>query len=93
MAPKVKPPEIGPFVFPAILAFFGLWCLYDGWLTTDPNMQEHLLFNRIAGGILVPWAVIDFFRTRKRERTYAEEEKKKEQNSADNTAENTLDQK
>ncbi len=91
MAPKVKPPEIGPFVFPAILAFFGLWCLYDGWFTTDPNMQEHLLFNRIAGGLLVPWAVIDFIRTRKREKIAGEKEEKSESNSADDTAEGTPD--
>lgn len=92
MAPKVKPPEIGPFVFPAILAFFGLWCLYDGWLSTDPNMQEHLLFNRIAGGILLPWAVIDFIRTRKREKIAAEKEKKEELVSTDTTNEDTPDQ-
>lgn len=92
MPSKVKPPEIGPFVFPAILAFFGLWCLYDGWLTTDPNMQEHLLFNRIAGGILLPWAVIDFIRTRKREKIAAEKEKTKELNTADKAAEDTPEQ-
>ena len=91
MPSKVKPPEIGPFVFPAILAFFGLWCLYDGWLTTDPNMQEHLLFNRIAGGILLPWAVIDFIRTRKREKIAAEK-KTKELNTADKAAEDTPEQ-
>ena len=62
-----SPPQISPYVFPALLAGFGLWCLYDGFFTTDPGMQEHLLFNRIAAGILLPWAVFDFLRTRKRE--------------------------
>ncbi|PIE58818.1 MAG: hypothetical protein CSA33_01320 [Desulfobulbus propionicus] len=63
---RSKPPEIGPYVFPAILAFFGLWCLWDGWFTVDPAMQKYLLFNRIAAGIFIPWAGIDFYRTRKR---------------------------
>ncbi|WP_028580728.1 hypothetical protein [Desulfogranum japonicum] len=61
-----KPPEIGPYVFPVILATFGLWCMYDGWFTAAPEMQEHILFNRIAAGCLIPWAIIDFYRTRKR---------------------------
>ncbi len=67
---KRKPPEISPFIFPAILAFFGLWCFWDGWFTTDPEMQKHLMFNRVASGILIPWAIWDFFKTRKREREY-----------------------
>ena len=60
---KVPPPEIGPFVFPTLLAIFGLWCLYDGWLTSNPGMQEHLLLNRVGSLILLPWAIIDFVRT------------------------------
>ncbi len=71
---KTKPPEIGPYVFTTVLAFFGLWCLYDGFFTTDPDMREHLLFNRITAGVLLPWALIDFFRTRKREKKYAVEQ-------------------
>lgn len=68
---KNKPPQINPFLFPALLALLGLWCLYDGWLTTDLDMQKHALFNRVAGGVLLPWAVIDFIRTRKKEKQYA----------------------
>jgi hypothetical protein len=60
---KIQPPEIGPFVFPALLAIFGLWCFYDGWLTSDPEMKAHLLLNRIGSIILLPWAAIDFVRT------------------------------
>lgn len=63
-----SPPQISPYVFPFILAVMGLWCLYDGWFSTDPGMQEHLLFNRIAGAVLVIWASIDFYRTRKFEK-------------------------
>lgn len=59
------PPEISPFLFPVILAVMGAWCFYDGWLTANPAMQEHALFNRIASGILLPWALLDFIRTRR----------------------------
>jgi hypothetical protein len=46
----------------------GLWCLYDGWLSTDPEMQEYLLFNRIGSVVLLLWAAVDFCRTRKLEK-------------------------
>jgi len=62
---KIAPPEIGPYVFPTLLLIFGLWCFYDGWLTSDPAMKDHLLLNRIGSIILLPWAIIDFIRTRK----------------------------
>jgi hypothetical protein len=65
-----KPPQISPYLFPVGLFCFGLWFFYDGWISTDPDMQEHLLFNRIGSAIMLPWAVIDFFRTRKREKAY-----------------------
>ncbi len=58
-----SPPEIGPYLFPTLLAIFGLWCLYDGWFTSNPKMQDHQLFNRIGSLILLPWAIIDFIRT------------------------------
>ena len=60
---KIPQFEVGPYVFPTLLAAFGLWCLYDGWISSDPKMQEYLLFNRIGSAILLPWAAIDFFRT------------------------------
>ncbi|MHB8766572.1 MAG: hypothetical protein ACYDA8_19855 [Deferrisomatales bacterium] len=69
--PHRKPPEISPYVFPALLAGFGLWCFYDGWITTNPEMQEHLLFNRIASAILLPWAGWDYWRVRRREQAAA----------------------
>lgn len=61
-----KPPEISPDVFPFLLAGFGLWCAYDGWLSVSPKMQEHLLFNRVAGAALLVWALLDFRRLRRR---------------------------
>ena len=77
---KMPLPQVGPYVFPALLALFGLWCFYDGWLTSDPAMQEYLLLNRIASAILLPWALLDFIRTRrklKREEAATAEEKTK----------------
>jgi hypothetical protein len=62
------PPQISPYVFPVLLAGFGLWCFYDGWITTDPEMLKHQLFNRIASGVLLLWAVLDFIRTRRIEK-------------------------
>lgn len=62
------PPQISPYVFPALLAGFGLWCLYDGWLTTDPEMLQHQTFNRVASGVLLLWAIVDFIRTRRIEK-------------------------
>ena len=67
---KVPPPAISPYVFPTLLAIFGLWCSYDGWLTSNPEMQEHQLFNKIVGGILLPWSIIDFIRTRRIEKAH-----------------------
>lgn len=72
---KSAPPRINPYVFPVLLTGFGLWCFYDGWLTTDPEMLKHQLFNRIASGVLLSWAVLDFIRTHKLEKL----EKAKEQ--------------
>ena len=61
------PPPISPYLFPLILAGFGMWCLYDGWISTDVDMQKHLLFNRIASVVLLVWAAADCYRTRKQE--------------------------
>lgn len=65
---------MSPYVFPIALALLGLWCLYDGWFTSNPEMQKHHMFNKIASLTLLPWAAIDFIRTRKREKLYAQEQ-------------------
>ena len=61
------PPKLSmnPYIFTALLFFFGAWCFYDGWLTTNSDMQEHLLFNRVLSFVLLPWSVYDFFKVRK----------------------------
>lgn len=66
-----KPPEISPYLFPFLLAAFGLWCFYDGWITKDLEMLEHMWFNRIASFILLPWAAYDFLKVRKYEKLAA----------------------
>jgi len=70
---KSGPPEISPYIFPVLLAIIGIWFFYDGWLSTEPDMQEHLMFNRVGSVILLPWAVVDFFRTRRSENEYKRE--------------------
>ena len=62
------PPEIrmNPYIFTALLFLFGIWCFYDGWLTTDPDMQKHQLFNKVLSFILLPWSVYDFFKVKKK---------------------------
>lgn len=69
---KPAPPQISPYVFPILLIGFGLWCGYDGWLTTNKEMLEHQTFNRIASGVLFLWGAVDFYRTHKREKAEKE---------------------
>ena len=64
-----QPPRMSPYVFTLLLLGFGLWCFWDGWLTSDPDMAEHALFNQVLSLILIPWAVWDFFKVRKRAKT------------------------
>jgi hypothetical protein len=58
--------SMNPYIFTALLFFFGAWCFYDGWLTTDSKMQEHQLFNRVLSFVLLPWSVYDFFKVKKK---------------------------
>jgi len=69
-------PGINPYIFTGLLFFFGVWCFYDGWITTNPEMLQHRLFNQVISAILLPWSVYDFFKVRK---TY----KKKKMQEAD----------
>lgn len=59
------PPKMNPYIFTILLLGFGLWCMYDGWFTTDPEMLEHSTFNKVIALILLPWSVYDFFKVRK----------------------------
>jgi hypothetical protein len=64
--PVKRPPEVSPYLLTVILAGLGLWCIYDGWFTSDPEMQQHVWFNRIVGTVLSAWAVIDYRRMRRK---------------------------
>lgn len=64
---KPAPPQVSPYLFPVLLIGFGLWCGYDGWLTTNPEMLEHQTFNRVAAGVLLLWGAVDLYRTHKQE--------------------------
>ena len=55
-------PQISPYVFTVLLAVFGFWRFYDGWISADPAMQKHYLINRLVSAVLLPWAGIDFWR-------------------------------
>ncbi len=70
-----QPPRMSPYVFTLLLLGFGLWCFWDGWLTTDPDMAEHALFNQVLSLILIPWAIWDFFKVRKRSKAKKPTEK------------------
>jgi len=59
---------MNPYVFTVLLIGFGLWCFWDGFLTTDPEMVEHATFNRVLSIILLSWGVYDFFKIRKRQK-------------------------
>lgn len=60
------PPQMSPYVFTLLLLGFGLWCFWDGWLSTDPDMAEYALFNQVLSAVLIPWAVWDFFNVKKK---------------------------
>ncbi|WP_321494564.1 hypothetical protein [uncultured Desulfobacter sp.] len=60
-----SPPQMSPYVFTFLLLGFGLWCFWDGWLTTDPEMAEHALFNQVLSAVLIPWGIWDFFKVKK----------------------------
>lgn len=62
---KSQPPAIGPFFFPTLLFFFGLWCVYDGWFNTDPHMLRYQLLNRIMSAVFLGWSTYDMIQTRR----------------------------
>ena len=73
---KLSPPVMSPYIFTILLLGFGLWCFWDGWLTTDPEMLKHANFNRVLSAILLPWGIYDFFKLRKKQKQKKEAENK-----------------
>ncbi|WP_157098430.1 hypothetical protein [Chlorobaculum limnaeum] len=60
---RQRSPVFGPYFLSGFLFIFGLWCAYDGWFTTDPEMFAHMDFNRTLAAIFIVLALIDFVRT------------------------------
>ena len=67
-------PQMSPYVFTVLLIGFGLWCFWDGWLTTDTKMVEHATFNQVLSIILLSWGPYDFFKIRKRQKNKKQSE-------------------
>jgi hypothetical protein len=42
-----------PAFLPVLLWALSIWFGYDGWLNQDPEMLEHVTFNRYGFGVLV----------------------------------------
>ena len=42
-----------PAFLPVLLWGLAVWFGYDGWINKDPDMLEHVAFNRYGFGILV----------------------------------------
>ncbi len=42
-----------PAFLPVLLWALAIWFGYDGWINQDPEMLEHLSFNRWGFGVLV----------------------------------------
>lgn len=42
-----------PLFLPVLLSGLTLWFGYDGFLNSDPDMLEHLTFNRVGFGVLL----------------------------------------
>ena len=82
---------MNPYVFTVLLICFGLWCFYDGWLTTDPEMLEHSLFNRVLSVFLLSWGVYDFYKLRKKSAKQNREDGKDPENSRGKKEENESD--
>jgi hypothetical protein len=49
----VESPFDHPAFLPVILWGLSIWFGYDGWINQDPEMLEHVAFNRWGFGILV----------------------------------------
>ena len=60
-----------PAFLPVLLWALAIWFGYDGWINQDPEMLEHLSFNRWGFGVLVlagTYYTIQSLRERRAER-------------------------
>ena len=60
-----------PAFLPVLLWALSLWFGYDGWFNDDPDMQEHIAFNRYGFAVLVVlgiWFTVQAVREMRAER-------------------------
>ena len=62
-----------PAFLPVLLWALSIWFGYDGWLNDDPEMVEHLSFNRYGFAVLVALASYYTFDAVRRVRSESEE--------------------
>jgi hypothetical protein len=65
-------PLYHPLFLPVLLVGFMLWFFWDGFMTSDPDMLKHQLFNRVSFGItllfclrVVPRGIREFLEERR----------------------------
>lgn len=46
-----------PLFMPVLLGGLMFWFGYDGWLNDDPDMAEHIMFNRVGFVVLFVGAI------------------------------------
>jgi hypothetical protein len=46
-----------PLFMPVLLGGLMFWFGYDGWLNDDPDMAEHITFNRVGFAVLLVGAI------------------------------------
>jgi hypothetical protein len=71
-----QPPMIGPYFLSVLLFALGLWCVYDGWFTTNPEMYRHEDFNRVMSVVFIGWSIYDFVQTRRMKKSQKEKKGK-----------------
>jgi len=65
-------PFDNPWFLPIMFVGFTFWFGYDGWINQDPDMLEHVQFNRWGTLVLVLLAVYTGWKARKETRREAE---------------------
>ncbi len=59
-----------PAFLPVLLWALALWFGYDGWINQDPEMLEHVTFNRVGFAVLVAlgsWFTFQALRDKRRQ--------------------------
>lgn len=57
MEEQAPTPFDHPLFLPVLLSGLTLWFGYDGWINQDPDMLEHLTFNRVGAAVLFVGAI------------------------------------